>query len=312
MRPLSTTSDIRHRQPLRVPPFKQHSTRAASSLYSHDSNGSISTSESSSESSSSSSSSWNGQVASNSKDGRIRGCVIQPAHNGVANASDSLDQILSKNTEKDVANTEWIVQIDGVEADLGRFSLAIYKKFLNDAKQQQYQGYRRGTIPPPLLVTYKAYAMDECARETILEAMEQNQIRPFETCRSEMILYDFSIPPQSKASNSKNTNKKSKGKKKSSKTKSEISVVEEATIPTSSDAISDEHGDLDALASTDTTNGNINSSTDMWTTYATMKEAIDIGLWQPGQSFSFCAKSVRGQSVKVGTPYGTAPLGVNY
>ncbi len=311
MRPLSTTSDICERQPFRVSPFMQHPTRATSSLYSSDNNGSISTSESITESSSSSSSSWNGQVASNSKDGRIRGCVIQPAHNGVAKGSDSLDRILSKNTETDVSNTEWIVQIDGVQADLGRFSLAIYKKFLNDAKQQQYQGYRRGTIPPPLLVTYKAYAMDECARETILEAMEQNQIRPFETCRNEMILYEFSIPPQSKTSNSKNT-KNSKGKKKSSKTKSEIAVVEETTIPTSSATTSDEHEDLVALASTDTTNGNSNSSTDGWTTYATMKEAIDIGMWQPGQSFCFCAKNVRGQSVKVGTPYGAAPLGVDY
>ena len=180
-----------------------------------------------SSSSSSSSSSWNGEVTSNTKDGRIRGCVIQPARDGVPieNNSDALDRILSKNTDSDTmaSNTEWMIQIDGVEADLGRFSLAIYKKFLQDAKQQQFQGYRRGTIPPPLLSTYKAYTMDECARETILEALEQNQIRPFDTCRNEMILYDFSLPPASTSSSS--TKKSSKSKSKNSKGKKNHPIV---------------------------------------------------------------------------------------
>ena len=48
--------------------------------------------------------------------------------------------------------------------------------------------------------------MDECAHETILEAMEQNNVRPFDDTRKEMILEKFSIPPPKK--------KKSKKKKK--------------------------------------------------------------------------------------------------
>jgi hypothetical protein len=236
--------------------------------------------------SSSSSSTWNGEVTSNSQDGRIRGCIIQPAPNGVvvSGTQDALDRILSSsNTADTLSNTEWMIQIDGIEADLGRFSLAIYKKLLNDAKQQQFQGYRKGTIPPPLLKTYIAYTMDECARETILEAMEQNQIRPFETCRNDMILYNFTIPPPplSTTVSSKNNSKNKKNKKpKASKSNDETTTAIEASAKEEEEGVA-------------AINEVPISST--WTTYATMKEAIDIGKWQPGQSFSFCAKQVRGQ-----------------
>ena len=115
---------------------------------------------------------WQGDVVSG--DGIIRGCTVTPVEGSL---------------------TEWTMAIDGVEADLGRFSDAIYKKFVLDAKQQRFQGFRPGTIPPHLEPTYRAYAMDECARETILEAMQQNSIRPFENCRGEMHLYNFCIPP---------------------------------------------------------------------------------------------------------------------
>ena len=133
---------------------------------------------------------WNGEVASNSADGRIQGCIIQPAK------PDSL--------------TEWEVTIDGVQADLGRFSDVVYKKITQDAKQQRFQGFRPGTIPPHLEPTYRTFAMDECARETVLEALQQNNIKPFENCRLEMYLKDFQIPPpKSKKGNKKNKKKSS-------------------------------------------------------------------------------------------------------
>lgn len=48
--------------------------------------------------------------------------------------------------------------------------------------------------------------MDECARETVLEAMEQNNIRPFTDARDELLIEKVSIPPPIK-----------KGKKKKKK-----------------------------------------------------------------------------------------------
>lgn len=114
---------------------------------------------------------WTGEVVSG---GKLQGCSIQLVGGSV---------------------TEWIVTIDGEEADLGRFSQAIYKKFTADAKQQRFQGFRPGTIPPHLEPTYRAFAMDECARETVLEAMQQNSIRPFENARSEMTIESISFPP---------------------------------------------------------------------------------------------------------------------
>jgi hypothetical protein len=78
---------------------------------------------------------------------------------------------------------------------LGKFSDAIYRKIAADAKQQRFQGFRPGTIPPHLEPTYRAFAMDECAREATLEAMQQNNIRPFEDARLEMSIENVSIPP---------------------------------------------------------------------------------------------------------------------
>jgi hypothetical protein len=206
---------------------------------------------------------WNGQVVSNTPDGRIQGCTIQPAN------PESL--------------TEWILNIDGVEADLGRFSDAIYKKILGDAKRQRFQGFRPGTIPSHLLVTYMAFAMDECARECVLEAMQQNNIRPFDTARSDMVLENFSVPPLAPAKSKK---KKSGRKQKSA---AETAVDDEASSTDDDDAMV------------------------QWRTFSTMKEAIDVGGWKPGTSFSFVAKNVKGQKVKDSSEAdGATPLGVSF
>ncbi|KAL3789617.1 hypothetical protein HJC23_003166 [Cyclotella cryptica] len=116
---------------------------------------------------------WKGEVVSNAEDGRIKGCSITP-----------------------VGETEFTIRIDGIEADLGKFGLAVYKKITNDARQQRFQGFKPGTIPPHLLPTYKAFTMDEVAREAVLEAMQQNDIRPFESCRTDLVIAEISIPPR--------------------------------------------------------------------------------------------------------------------
>lgn len=138
---------------------------------------------------------WTGEVV-NSEDGRIRGCTVTP-----------------------VSDTEFTIQIDGNEADLGNFGVAVYKKITSDAKRQNFQGFRPGTIPPHLLPTYRAFAMDEVAREATLEAMQQNNIRPFEAARSDFVFEQVSIPPKPV--------KKKKGKKKKN-TDQEIVVEEQA------------------------------------------------------------------------------------
>jgi len=130
-------------------------------------------------------SSWNGEVVSNSPDGRMRGCNIQK-----------------------VEDFLWTISIDGVEADLGKFSEAIYRKISSDAKKMRFQGFRPGTIPPHLIPTYIAYTMDECAREATLEAMAQNNIRAFEDARNDLKFEMISIPPITK----KASTMKSKGK----------------------------------------------------------------------------------------------------
>jgi hypothetical protein len=171
--------------------------------------------------------------------------------------------------------TEWIITIDGVEADLGRFSDAIYKKMMQDAKQQRFQGFRPGTVPAHVEPTYRAFAMDECARETVLEAMQQNNIRPFDSTRNELLMEDFRVPPPQ--------NKKSKGKK-AKKPK----IIEEDSAPPDPDEIP------------------------QWASFATMKECISAG-WKPGQSFSFVAKNVKGQQVKEKSETdGATPLGLNF
>ena len=190
---------------------------------------------------------WQGAVVPG---GAIRGC-------SVTQAGDSI--------------TEWRVQIDGVEADLGRFSDAIYKQITKDAKQQSFQGFRPGTIPPHLLKTYRAYAMDECARETVLEAMQQNNIRPFTTCREEIRIEEVSIPPAK--AKKKNKNKKNKKKKKGfgGKDDEPDDVAVEAEIV-------------------------LEREEPQWQFFETMDKAINAG-WAPGQSFSFVATNVKGQKV---------------
>jgi hypothetical protein len=193
---------------------------------------------------------WNGQVVAG--DGRLRGCSVQP-----------------------VSLTSWNVTIDGVEADLGAFSKAIYQKILRDAKSQRFQGFKPGTIPPHLEKTYVAFAMDECARETVLEAMQQNNIRPFETCRNDLIFSSFQIPP------TKLKEKKKKNKRRKVES-TEVSISEEIEQKVE------------------------------WKSFDSMKEAIDAG-WRPGQSFSFSATNVKGQKVKEETELVDAiPVGGNY
>jgi hypothetical protein len=134
---------------------------------------------------SSEASEWNGEVASNTIDGKISGCKL---------------------TQVDGSMSDWIVAIDGQQADLGKFSDAIYKKITADAKKQRFQGFRPGTIPVHLQATYMGFSIDECAREATLEAMQQNDIRPFENARNEFEFDTISIMPPKK--------KKNKGSKK--------------------------------------------------------------------------------------------------
>lgn len=129
-----------------------------------------------------------------------------------------------------------------IEADLGRFSDVIYKKITSDAKQQRFQGFRPGTIPPHLVPTYVTYTMDECARETVLEAMQQNNIRPFTDVRNEFLIENISIPPPVKKGKKKKSNKRRKG------------------------AVQEEEQTVE-----------LEPEEPKWTTYETMKEAINAG-----------------------------------
>jgi hypothetical protein len=133
------------------------------------------------------------------------------------------------------------------DADLGKFSEAIYKKMLGDAKRQSFQGFRPGTIPPHLEPTYRAFTMDECARETVMEAMQQNNIRPFSDARMDLTIHEVCIPPPVK----KNTKKKSKKRKSKQDPEPEVPVVVEETPE--------------------------------WLTFESMKEAIDAG-WRVSRS----------------------------
>jgi hypothetical protein len=196
---------------------------------------------------------WNGGIVSG-QDGKIGGCSILLQEGKL---------------------TDWEVVIDGVEADLGRFSEAIYKKLMQDAKQQRFQGFRPGTIPPHLEPTYRVFAMDECARETVLEAMQQNNIRPFDSTRVEMTISNIKIPPV--------TEKKKKSTKRKKAAQDAAAIQEESQ-----------------------------SEEPLWRDFATMKEAINAG-WRPGQSFSFVARGVRGQQVKGEEETQRArPLGLDY
>lgn len=198
---------------------------------------------------------WQGEVVPGTT---IRGCTLQ-----------------------NIDTTTWKLQIDGAEADLGRFSQAIYQKITREAKQERFQGFRPGTIPPHLEPTYRLFTMDECARETVLEALQQNEVRPFESCRSDMELSDFCIPPA--ALPKKRKKKKKRSQKQSASTNEEKDDNSESVEAEEPPA---------------------------WRTFATIKEAVDAG-WRPGQSFSFCASDVKGQKVQPGAP-GAKPLGTKY
>ncbi len=160
---------------------------------------------------------WNGEVVSNTDDGRIRGCSITPVEGKL---------------------TEYTLEIDGEQADLGKFSDAIYRKITSDAKQQRFQGFRPGTIPPHLLPTYAGFAMDECAREATLEALQQNNIRPFDDARMEFEFDTISIMPPKK---------KKKGGRKKKKVVADDNIIDNAV------------------------------EEPKWVVFDTMKEAIDAG-----------------------------------
>jgi hypothetical protein len=113
------------------------------------------------------------------------------------------------------------------DADLGPFSAAIYKKITADAKQQSFQGFRPGTIPPHLEPTYRAFAMNECARETVLEAMQQNDIRPFTEAREALVIEDVSIPPPQKKAKKKKGGRKNKAAAEAAAQSEEPPAVEE-------------------------------------------------------------------------------------
>ncbi len=195
---------------------------------------------------------WNGEVVSNTADGRIQGCSI---------------------TRVEGTISEWEISIDGQQADLGKFSEAIYKKICADVKQQRFQGFRPGTIPPHLVPTYIGFAMDECAREATLEALQQNNIRPFEDARESLEFSSISMLPPKK--------KKKKSKKK--RKKSAPQGDSESTVTPEPEVVS-------------------------WLTFDTMKEAISAG-WKPGQAFSFVATNVKGQQLQDQDVSGASAIG---
>jgi len=134
-----------------------------------------------------------------------------------------------------------------------------------DAKQQQFQGFRPGTIPPFLDVTYRLFAMDEVAREATSEALEQNDLRAFEGSREGLTFDTISyIRPKPKK-------KKKKKKKKKSGT---------VDGNNSKDPEVEKADDQDNIL-----------------TFESMKEAVEAG-WQPGQSFSFVARNVKAQEIQ--------------
>ena len=225
---------------------------------------------------------WKGEVVPGGS--MMRGCTIQEAKKEDNNND-------NESPSASAPCTEFVIRIDGVEADLGRFSNAIYKQLMIEAKQQRFQGFRPGTIPPHLYNTYKAYALDETCRETILEAMQQNSIRPFTNARQDMRIEQVSIPPPSKTTAKKKNKKKYKKKKKKSKnndTDIESDIVVEENVITTEEEEEEEEKEEEEKAS---------PSPPQWQVYKSMDDAIKAGKWVPGQSFSFIATNVKGQNV---------------
>ena len=91
--------------------------------------------------------------------------------------------------------------------------------------------------------------------------MQQNNIKPFESCRPEMEIGQVSIPPKPV----KKKKKKKSRKKGAANPSPEPEVVAEEPPA--------------------------------WVTYDTMKEAIKAG-WEPGQSFSFVVTGCKGQKIE--------------
>ncbi|MGK3755368.1 MAG: hypothetical protein ACI8RD_007677 [Bacillariaceae sp.] len=215
---------------------------------------------------------WKGEVTTG---GTMRGCTVQQVQDSV---------------------TEFTIRIDGVEADLGRFSKAIFTQMITDAKQQRFQGFRPGTIPPQLYKTYRAFAMDECARETVLEAMQQNNIRPFTNAREGILIEQVSIPPPPPPPQAKKKKKKYPKKKK----KNDDEVL-------SNNIDADDNNNESMTSEDEVVLTDEPPSTPQWQSFDTMDDAIKAG-WAPGQSFSFVAKNVKGQNVLSDTS-GAKPLG---
>eukprot|EP00978_Attheya_sp_CCMP212_P039815 scaffold210929_cov50-Attheya_sp.AAC.1 len=200
---------------------------------------------------------WDGHVASNTEDGSIRGCKL---------------------TLEPGTLTDWTITIDGAEADLGKFSLVVYNKLIKDARTQRFQGFRPGTIPAHIEPTYRAFSMDEVAREAVLEAMSQNNIKPFDDSRKDIFISRLAIPAP------KLKKKKKGGKKKKGATPEDAAAAAAAAAEPEPEQ-------------------------PKWVSFETMKEAIDFG-WKPGQSFSFVATNVKGQQLKdAGSLEGATRLG---
>ncbi|EJK69613.1 hypothetical protein THAOC_09107 [Thalassiosira oceanica] len=125
---------------------------------------------------------WTGEVVSNAnEDGSMRGCTIM------------------SNDE-----TTHTVKIDGLEADLGKFSAAVYRKVTGDAKQ------------------------------TVLEALQQNNVRPFSSAREDIQITQVSIPPKPGKKKKKKGGKK-KGQDKSLEETKPVATWE--TYPTLNEAL---------------------------------------------------------------------------
>ena len=105
-----------------------------------------------------------------------------------------------------------------------------------------------------MIPTYRAFSMDECARETVLEAMQQNNIRPFTDARNEFVIENCCIPPPVKKAGRK---KKKKGGRKAKARAAEQAAEEEATTE---------------------------ETAPQWLQFDSMKEAIDAG-WEVSWTF---------------------------
>ena len=103
--------------------------------------------------------------------------------------------------------------------------------------------------------------MDECARETVLEAMQQNNISPFTDARNEFVIENCCIPPPNKKGDRRK--KKKGGRKAKAKAAEAAAAAEEAPVAA--------------------------ESAPRWLQFDTMKEAIDAG-WEVSRVLNFWGK----------------------